>query len=114
MIELQRRQVPTGNEQTPRGVTFLKPQHATKEGTVATITKVTNGKPDNFGNPVVVSYSMNGQKYSKGYKLTSDNLASHVDALGNDESKWAKKSIKIFRVTDDEGAERLAFGPAKS
>lgn len=112
MLELQRRQVPTGNDQTAKGITFLKPQHATKEGVTASITKVTTDKKDNFGNPVVVYYSIAGAKYSKGYKLSSDNLASHVDVLGADETKWAKKSIKVFKVTDDEGSERLAFGKA--
>jgi len=110
MIQVQRNNVPQGTQQAARGVQFLKPIHATKEGVKATITKVSTDKPDNFGNPYVVYMTINGQRYSKGFKPTSDNLASLVDLLGSDESKWIKKSITVFRVTDDEGSERLAFG----
>lgn len=110
MINLTARQVPQDSAQTPRGITFLKPMHATKEGVKATIYKVTTDKADNYGNPVVVYYTFGGQKYSKGYKFSSDNLAKHVEILGADETKWAKKSLTIFKVTDEELSERLAFG----
>lgn len=115
MITIQRSNLPQGTTQTPKGVQFLKPMHATKEGVKATINRVTaagvdGAKADNFGNPYVVFLSINGQKYSKGFKPTSDNLASLVDVLGADETKWAKKTVTVYRVTDDEGAERLAFG----
>ena len=109
MITIQRSNVPQGGAQTPRGIQFLKPMHATKEGVKATITKVTTDKPDNFGNPYVVYLTIGGQKYSKGFKGTSDNLASLVDILGADETKWIKKTVTVLRVTDDEGSERLAF-----
>jgi hypothetical protein len=110
MITIQRNNVPQGGTQTPRGVQFLKPMHATKEGVKATITKCTSDKPDNFGNPYVVYLTIAGQKYSKGFKPTSDNLATLVDLLGADETKWSKKTVTVFRMTDDEGSERLAFG----
>lgn len=117
MINVVRRQLPINDSTTPKGITFLKPSHLTKEGKVLTIYKVTNSlenksdKPDAFGNPIVVFYKMDGQKYSKGYKLTSDLLAAHVDVLGEDETKWIKKSILGFQTKGDEGDIRCGFGP---
>jgi hypothetical protein len=114
MITIQRNNVPQGGAQTPKGVQFLKPMHATKQGVTATIYKVTSpdngGKLDNFQNPYVVYFTIGGQKYSKGFKSTSDNLASLVDLLGADESKWTKKTIKVYRDIDDDQSERLRFG----
>ena len=114
MINLQRRQVPTGNESTPRSISFLSPRHVTFDGVLAKVIKVTTDKPDNFGNPVVVFYEFGGQKYQKGYKMTSDNLASQVDILGTDESKWIGKSLLISKVEGEEGDERLHFAAPKS
>jgi hypothetical protein len=109
MITLQRNNVPQGQSQAARGVQFLKPVHVTKEGVKATILRVVTDKPDNFGNPVTVQFSFGGAKYSKGFKLTSDNLASLVDILGADETKWTKKTVTIAKLVDDDGAERLVF-----
>lgn len=108
MITLQRNNTTTGTS-TPKGVQFLRPMHVTPEGVKAIIVKATADKPDNFGNPVVVDFSFNGGKYRKGFKLTSDNLASIVDIHGADESKWAKKPIMIAKSVDDDGGERLVF-----
>jgi hypothetical protein len=113
MINLQRNQTPTETS-AHRGVQFLKPSHVPvvsgKIGTLkAKIYKVTTDKPDGFGNPVTVYYNVDGQKYSKGYKFTSDNLADHCDLLTPDETKWIGKSITISKKIGDDGEERLIF-----
>jgi hypothetical protein len=64
MINLQRNNNPTGTS-TPKGVQFLRPMHVTPEGVKAKIVKATDGKPDNFGNPVVVDFTIGGQKYGR-------------------------------------------------
>jgi hypothetical protein len=110
MITLQRNNLPQGTAQAARGVQFLKPLHVTNpEGMKAKVYKVTTNKPDNFGNPVTVYFNVGGAKYSKGFKLTSDNLASIVELLGADETKWIGKGITIGKLVDDEGGERLVF-----
>ncbi len=111
MITLQRNNIPQGNQQAARGVQFLKPMHITNpKGITAKIYKVSTDKPDNFGNPVNVYFNADGQKYSKGFKLTSDNLASLVTLLGSDETKWVGKTVTIGKMVDDDGGERLIFG----
>ena len=112
MITLQRNQTPSETN-VQRGVQFLKPQHVPvvngKIGTLpAKVYKVTTDKPDGFGNPVIVYFNATGQKYSKSFKLTSDNLASLVEILGADETKWAGKAITISKVASEDG-ERLTF-----
>jgi hypothetical protein len=110
MITLQRNNLPQGTTQAARGVQFLKPLHVTNpEGMKAKVYKVTTNKPDNFGNPVTVYFNVGGAKYSKGFKLTSDNLASIVELLGADETKWIGKGVTIGKLVDDEGGERLVF-----
>ena len=98
---------------TPRGVQFLSPKHTTSAGKLAKITKVSTpdngGKPDNFGNPYIVWLTMDGQKYSKGFKPTSDNLAMLVDILGDDEAKWVGQQVVVGKSSDDESGERLVF-----
>lgn len=109
MITLQRNN-PTQGATTPRGVQFLSPRHITNaEGHQAKIAKVTIDKPDNFGNPYVVYFVMDGQKYSKGFKPTSDALAQIVDLFGTDEKKWPGKSLRIGKMCDDDGGERLVY-----
>lgn len=109
MINLQRNNTPQGNE-VPKGIQFLSPRHVlTAQGFKAEIYKVTTDKPDNFGNPVVVYFKAGTIKYSKGFKLSSDLLATLVDLLGADESKWTKKVITIGKMVDDNGGERLTF-----
>ena len=110
MIELQSNQVPTGPSQAKRGVQFLKPMHIKNpSGEKAKVIKVTSDKPDNFGNPYTVFFTFGGQRYSKGFKPTSDNLASLVNILGADETKWSGKPVTIGKLVDDEGGERLVF-----
>lgn len=110
LITLQRNNIPQGDKAQTRGVQFLKPLHVTNpKGMSAKIYKVTTDKPDNFGNPVTVYFNIGGAKYSKGFKFTSDNLASLVDLLGAEESKWIGKSITIGKLVDDDGGERLVF-----
>lgn len=105
---------PTQGASTPKGVQFLSPRHISNpEGHVATITKVTTDKPDNFGNPYVVYFVMDGQKYSKGYKSSSDALATLVDLFGADEKKWVKKTVVIGKLVDDDGGERLTYRATK-
>lgn len=113
MITVQRNNVPQQGKTQARGVQFLKPIHVPTTGVKAQIYKATSDKPDNFGNPYVVYFQFNGGKYSKGFKPTSDNLATLVDLLGADETKWAKKTVTITRLVDDEGAERIAFSAGK-
>lgn len=117
MINVQRHQVPEATTQTPHGVIFAKPQHFSRKGDKMLITKVTSpdngGKPDNFGNPYVVFWITNDQKYQKGFKPTSDNLATLVDLLGSDEAKWVKKTVTIFCVEDEDKNLRIAFGPVE-
>lgn len=110
MIELQRNNLPASGVTATRGVQFLKPTHVKDpKGMTAKIYKVTTDKPDNFGNPYTVFFNANGAKYSKGFKPTSDNLASLVGLLGADETKWVGKSVTIGKLVDDEGGERLVF-----
>jgi hypothetical protein len=110
MITLQRNNIPQGQQAAGRGVQFLKPVHVTNpKGMAAKVIKVTSDKPDNFGNPYTVFFSMNSAKYSKGFKPTSDNLAALVEILGADETRWAGKSVTIGKLVDDEGGERLVF-----
>ena len=95
---------------TPRGVQFLSPRHVTDaKGMKATIYKVTTDKPDNYGNPFVVFFKVGNDKYSKGFKATSDGLIALVDMLGEDEKKWSGKSLTINKYVDDDGGERLTF-----
>lgn len=113
MITVQRGNAASATS-TPKGVQFLSPRHITKaEGHIAKVTKVTTpdngGKPDNFGNPYVVYFLMEGTRYSKGFKPTSDALAQLVDLLGADEKKWSNASIRITKTVDDDGGERLAY-----
>jgi hypothetical protein len=110
MITLQRNNIPQGGAQQSRGVQFLKPIHVTNpKGMAAKIYKVTSVKPDNFGNPYTVYFNIDGAKYSKGFKPTSDNLASLVELFGADETKWIGKSVTVGKLVDDEGGERLIF-----
>ena len=112
MIKVQRNNPTSDGASAPRGVQFLSPRHVDKTGSVAKITKVTTDKPDNFGNPYVVYFLMNREKYSKGFKATSANLIALVDLLGDDEGKWKGKDVRISKVQGDEGDERLAFSKA--
>jgi hypothetical protein len=114
MITLQRAQTPTETSAAPRGVQFLKPSHIpVVNGNIgslkAKVYKVTTDKPDGFGNPVVVYFQTASQKYSKSFKLTSDNLAILVELLGADETKWSGKSVTISKTVSEDG-ERLTFG----
>jgi hypothetical protein len=98
---------------SPRGVQFLSPRHITAPGGhVAKIVKVTTDKPDNFGNPIIVYFTFDGesQKYSKGFRETSTLLCDLVDFFGNDEKKWPGKTVVISKELDDEQSERLRFG----
>lgn len=104
---------PTNNKVTPKGVQFLSPRHIRSEkGHGAKITKVTTEKPDNFGNPYVVHFQIGNDKYSKGYKETSDALANLVDLFGDDEKKWIGKTVLIGKSVDDDGGERLTYTKA--
>lgn len=112
MIVIQRSNTPTGTA-TPKGVQFLNLGHVTNpNGHVAKILKVTSpdngGKPDNYGNPYVVFFEYGGQKYSKGFKPSSDNLASLASLFGNDESTWKNKLVLIGKQVDEDGG-RLTF-----
>lgn len=96
-----------------KGVQFLSPRHVPTGGSLACkITKVTTDKPDNFSNPYVVYFSDGGNKYSKGFKPTSDALATLVNLFGQDEAKWIGKAVLIGKTTDDDGGERLTYGSA--
>jgi hypothetical protein len=98
----------------PKGVQFLSPRHVTSpEGLKAIIFKVTTDKVDNFGNPYVVYFKSGNDKYSKGFKATSDNLISLVDMFGDDEKKWIGQSVVIGKKIDDDGGERLCFTKGK-
>lgn len=114
MLNLVERQTPQTTANTPKGYTFWKPQHATKAGVKCTVIKVTSpdngGKPDNYGNPVVLYFTANDQKYSKGFTLASDGLRNIALVLGLDESKWPKKSFMAYQETGDEGDLRTRFG----
>ena len=111
MISVVRNNVPEEGS-TPRGVQFLGPKHITHAGGhIAKITKVTTDKKDNFGNPYVVYFTMDGQRYSKGFKPTSPMLISLVDMFGEDEGKWINKQVLLNKKSDDEG-ERLTITPA--
>ena len=100
-----------------KGIQFLSPNHIfSTDGEKATIVKFLNHekKPDKFGNVYTVSYEFNGGKYSKGYKPSSDALATLVDLFGPDEKKWTGKVVIIGKSTDDEGGVRLTYKlPAK-
>jgi hypothetical protein len=115
MITLQRSNAPQG-QSVPKGVQFLSPKHVTRpDGFDVEIIKVTIDKPDNFGNPYVVYFSNGAEKFSKGFKSTSDLLASLVDMLGADETKWIGKKINVNKHSDDDGGVRLVFSlPANS
>jgi hypothetical protein len=114
MITLQRNNIPDQPSNAQRGVQFLKPSHIPVNGKdigslKAKVYKVTTDKPDGFGNPVVVYFQTPGQKYSKSFKYTSDNLAMLVDLLGADETKWIGKAVTISKTVTEDG-ERLTFG----
>lgn len=109
-----------GTTSVPKGVQFLSPRHIVNNvPLLATITKVTvfygekdkrnTGKPDAFGNPYVVYFSVAKDRYSKGFKPTSDNLHALVDLFGEDETKWEGKKVTIGKGVDDFGSERLLF-----
>lgn len=111
MITVQRPNQAKSSNAGSRGVQFLSPyKHVTKaEGHKATIYKVTTDKPDNFGNPYVVYFEMDGQKYSKGFLPTADGLAQLVELFGADEKKWIKKPLVISKSTDEDGGQRLVY-----
>jgi len=112
MINARRQAAPSGSGGVS-GVQFLGLKHITSSGGhVAKIVRVTTDKPDNFGNPFVVYFTMgeDGTRYSKGFRETSPLLCDLVDFFGNDEKKWLGKQIVIRKVTDEEGSERLSFG----
>lgn len=114
MLQVAKKAVNAQGE-AQRGVQFLSPKHITNRetGLVFTVTKVTTNKPDNFANPYVVFFAMNGQKYSKGFKPTSEGLAQLCGFLGADESKWTTKKVNINVITDEDDGERLTYKAAK-
>lgn len=113
MIKVNRANANQGNaHQGQRGVQFLSPRHVTaKGGHPAKILRVTTTQPDNFGNPYVVYFVMDGDntKYSKGFRETSTLLISLVDMFGDDEKKWPGQKLLINKIVDEEGSERLNF-----
>lgn len=112
MITVNRNNQPQATNSTPKGVQFLSPRHVTTaEGFVATIYKVTIDQPDNFGNPYIVYFKSGADKFSKGFKPTSENLISLVDLFGDDEKKWVGVDVLINKKVDD-NSERLIFLPA--
>jgi hypothetical protein len=117
-IKVDRSNVRTEATSTERGVQFLSPNHTNSAGKLAKITKVNTpdnkGKSDNYGNPYVVYFTMDGQKYSKGFKPTSDNLAVLVELFGEDESKWIGQPVIIARTDDEDSGPRLAFSKPKA
>jgi hypothetical protein len=96
------------------GVQFLSPKHTTEAGKLATITKVTTDKPDNYQNPYVVYFTMDGQKYSKGFKPTADALAILVELFGEDEKKWIGQAVIIGKKVDDDEGVRLTYSKPKA
>ena len=113
MIRVDRSNTSTGKTTQQRGVQFLKTDHVTEAGKLAKITKVTTDKPDNFGNPYVVYFEIDGQRYSKGYSPTSDALATLVELLGEDEKKWIGKTIVIGKSNDPDQGTRLTYAKTK-
>lgn len=112
MIKVQK-QSSGGSSSVAKGVQFLSPNHVTsKAGHVATVTKMTVDAPDNFGNPYVLHIVMDGQKYTKGFKPTSVNLADIVDVLGDDEKKYAGKKILVSKTSNEDEGDRLVFSAA--
>ena len=88
----------------------LTPRHISNpQGNEAKIVKVTANKPDRFGNPYVVYFVMDGGRYSKGYKPSSEALATIVSLLGADERQWIGKSLLIGKAVDHTGIERLTY-----
>ena len=112
MITVQRNnRTSDAGASTPRGVQFLSPRHVTDaKGLKATVYKVTTDKPDNYSNPIVVYFKVGNDKYSKGFKVSSDGLIALVDLYGEDEKKWLGKPVTIGKYVDDDGGERLTFG----
>jgi hypothetical protein len=109
MITVQRNNAASGSS-TPRGVQFLSPRHVPVGGTLkGTIIRVTTDKPDNFSNPYVVYFLINGTKYSKGFKPTSDALAQLVELFGSDEKKWKDKPVTIGVQADEDEGQRLTY-----
>lgn len=115
MLKITRTNKAAENGKIPKGVQFLSPRHITNaKGHLAKITKMTTDKPDNYGNPYVVYFVMDGDKYSKGLKGDSLLLIDLVDILGTeDEKKMIGKEILIGKTVDDEGGERLTFAAKK-
>ena len=114
MIEVQRPQKQTNNG-TSKGVQFLSPKHvhAADGKLLLKVTDCTTNEPDNYGNPVVVYFvDASGVQYSKGFKLTSDNLADICDILGKDETKFAGKYLLVTVETTKRGQEQLKFKAA--
>lgn len=97
-----------------RGVQFLSPKHILNrnDGEVFEILKVTTDKPDNFNNPYVVFFSKGGEKFSKGFKPTSEGLAQLASFLGADEKKWSGVEVNINVLVDEDDGERLTYKSA--
>lgn len=113
MLTVQTSNAPKGSA-TQKGVQFLKPEHVRAKSLVFTVAKVTTDKPDNFGNPYVVYFTCNGQRYSKGYSPTSTGLAELVSVMGTpDETKWAKKTVLIGASSSEDTGERLTYSAVK-
>ena len=111
MIKIQRN-TPAQSGATNKGIQFLNLSHVTAKGVVFTIEKVTTDKPDSYGNPYVVYFSADGQKYSKGYKPTSDALADLVELFGEEEKKWVGKKVLIGKTSDPDDGDRLSYSKA--
>jgi len=114
MITVTRNQGTT--TEVNKGVQFLSPNHIfSTNGETAKITKFVNNEknPDKFGNVYTVYFEFNGGKYCKGYKPTSDALATLVDLFGTDEKKWVGKTVIIGKHIDDDGGARLTYSAAK-
>lgn len=114
MIQVQSNN-PTANAPGQTGVQFLSPKHVPQGGVLRlTIVRVTTDKPDNFGNPYVVTFTGQGGKYSKGYKPTSEATAIFAGAWGNDEAKWIGQLLDVGKATDEDGGVRLTYTPVGS
>jgi hypothetical protein len=112
MLTVVRSNAPEGKA-VSKGVQFLSPRHITSpEGLVFAISKVTTDKPDNYGNPYVVYFMRNGEKYAKGFKPTADALATLVDLFGIDEKKWTGKKVLVGVHTDEDSGVRLTWQKA--
>jgi hypothetical protein len=117
MIEVQRPAKKVNNN-TSKGIQFLSPRHVTEAGgalklkisEVTVVGQTKDAEPDNFGNPVVVYFAdAKGVQYSKGFSLTSDNLADLCDLLGKDEQKWAGKYSTVSVTKTRRGQDQLHF-----